>query len=79
MLSYNGKSFLGSNIYPTRNDGAIVFEIEYVGQYFDDYVPVHLDIWRAFTDTTMSNLAKSKEEPARDEQKDYNFQKERED
>ena len=44
------------------NDFRLVFEIEYVGQYFDDYVPVHLDIWRAFTDTTMSNLAKSKEE-----------------
>lgn len=42
------------------NDFRLVFEIEYVGQYFDDYVPVHLDIWRAFTDTTMSNLAKVK-------------------
>ena len=44
------------------NDFRLVFEIEYVGQYFDDYVPMHVDIWRAFTDTTMSNLAKSKEE-----------------
>ena len=42
------------------NDFRLVFEIEYVGQYFDDYVPMHLDIWRAFTDTTMSNLAKAK-------------------
>lgn len=42
------------------NDFRLVFEIEYVGQYFDDYVPVHLDIWRAFTDTTMSNLSKIK-------------------
>lgn len=38
------------------NDFRLVFEIEYVGQYFDDYVPVHLDIWRAFTDTTISGL-----------------------
>lgn len=38
------------------NDFRLVFEIEYVGQYFDDYVPVHLDIWRAFTDTTISRL-----------------------
>lgn len=42
------------------NDFRLVFEIEYVEQYFDDYVPIHLDIWRAFTDTTMSNLSKRK-------------------
>lgn len=42
------------------NNFRLVFEIEYVEQYFDDYVPIHLDIWRAFTDTTMSNLSKRK-------------------
>lgn len=44
------------------NDFRLVFEIEYVGQYFDDYVPVQLDIWRAFKDTTMYNLEKCKKE-----------------
>lgn len=44
------------------NDFRLVFEIEYVGQYFDDYVPVHLDIWRAFTDTTMSCLAQKRKD-----------------
>ena len=38
------------------NDFRLVFEIEYVGQFFDEYKPVHLDIWRAFTDTTISEL-----------------------
>ena len=44
------------------NDFRLVFEIEYVCQYFDDYLPVHLDIWRAFKDTTMSYLEKCKKE-----------------
>ena len=34
----------------------LVFEIEYVGQLYEDYKPIRLDIWRAFTDTTMSSL-----------------------
>ena len=44
------------------NDFRLVFEIEYVCQYFDDYIPVHLDIWRAFKDTTMSYLERCKKE-----------------
>lgn len=39
-----------------NNDFRLVFEIEYVGQLFDDYKPIHLDIWRAFTDTTLEEL-----------------------
>lgn len=39
-----------------RNDLRLVFEIEYVGQLFDDYQSVKLEIWRAFTDTTMASL-----------------------
>lgn len=38
------------------NDFRLVFEIKFVKQLFDDYKPIHLDIWRTFTDTTMGNL-----------------------
>ena len=38
------------------NDFRLDFEIEYVGQLYEDYKPIKLDIWRTFTDTTMSSL-----------------------
>ena len=38
------------------NDFRLVFEIQFVKQMFDDYQPVHLDIWQAFTDTTVEKL-----------------------
>lgn len=38
------------------NDFRLVFEIKYLGQLFDDYKLIKLDIWRAFTDTTMDTL-----------------------
>lgn len=38
------------------NDFRLVFEIEYLGQLFEDYKLITLDIWRTFTDTTMSSL-----------------------
>lgn len=38
------------------NDFRLVFEIEFVKQLFTDYLPVHLNIWRTFTDTTMERL-----------------------
>lgn len=38
------------------NDFRLVFEIEFVKQLFTDYLPVHLNIWRTFTDTTMEKL-----------------------
>ena len=38
------------------NSFRLVFEIEYVGQLFEDYKPIQLDIWHTFTDTTMSGL-----------------------
>lgn len=38
------------------NDFRLVFEIEYVGQLFDEYKPIHLDIWQSFTDTTIKGL-----------------------
>ena len=42
-----------------KNDLRLVFEIERVGQLFDDYKKVKLEIWRTFTDTTMENILKS--------------------
>lgn len=39
-----------------KNDLRLVFEIERVGQLFDEYKKVKLEIWRTFTDTTMDNL-----------------------
>ena len=43
-----------------RNDLRLVFEIEYVGQLFDDYKTIELKIWRTFTDTTIEELRKVK-------------------
>lgn len=42
-----------------KNDLRLVFEIERIGQLFDDYKKVKLEIWRTFTDTTMENILKS--------------------
>lgn len=39
-----------------KNDIRLVFEINFVGQMFNDYKPVKLDIWRTFTDTTINKL-----------------------
>ena len=39
-----------------KNDLRLVFEIERVGQLFDDYKNVRLEIWRTFTDTTMEKI-----------------------
>lgn len=44
------------------NDFRLVFEIKFVKQLFDDYQPIHLDIWQAFTDTTISGLQSKIEE-----------------
>ena len=38
------------------NDFRLVFEIQFVKQMFDDYQPLHLDIWQSFTDTTVEEL-----------------------
>lgn len=40
------------------NDLRLVFEIEFVKQLFKEYQPVHLNIWRTFTDTTMTAVLK---------------------
>ncbi len=39
-----------------KNDLRLVFEIERVGQSFNDYKKVKLEIWRTFTDTTMGKI-----------------------
>lgn len=39
-----------------KNDLRLVFEIERVGQLFDDYKKVKLEIWHTFTDTTMKKI-----------------------
>jgi adenine-specific DNA-methyltransferase len=39
-----------------KNDLRLVFEIEYVGKLFDNYKKVKLEIWRTFTDTTISKI-----------------------
>lgn len=39
-----------------KNDLRLVFEIERVGQLFDDYKKVKLEIWRTFTDTSITKI-----------------------
>ncbi|MBO7567804.1 MAG: N-6 DNA methylase [Bacteroidales bacterium] len=39
-----------------KNDLRLVFEIERVGQLFDNYKKIKLEIWRTFTDTTMEKI-----------------------
>ena len=39
-----------------KTDFRLVFEIEFLGQLFDDYKPVKLEIWRTFTDTTIEEI-----------------------
>lgn len=49
-----------TEVYPecADNDFRLVLEIEFVKQLFTDYMPVHLNIWRAFTDITLGELIK---------------------
>ncbi|MEE1085205.1 MAG: N-6 DNA methylase [Paludibacteraceae bacterium] len=39
-----------------KNDIRLVFEIERIGQLFNDYKKIKLEIWRTFTDTTLDKL-----------------------
>ncbi len=39
-----------------KNDLRLIFEIERVGQLFDDYKKIKLEIWRTFTDTTVMDF-----------------------
>ena len=50
-------------VFPKCADNGLrlVFEIEYIRQLFESYIPVHLDIWRTFKDITMKELYKLNE------------------
>ncbi len=37
-------------------DPRLIFEIEYLGQLYPKYVPVRLDIWHTYTQTTLNNI-----------------------
>lgn len=39
-----------------KNDYRLVFEIEFVQQLFEDYQAIDLEIWHAFTDTTLGEI-----------------------
>ncbi len=39
-----------------KNDFRIVFEIEFIKQLFNEYMPVKLNIWRTYTVTTINTL-----------------------
>lgn len=39
-----------------KNDFRLIFEIEFIKQLFDEYKPIELKIWRAFTDTTIEEI-----------------------
>lgn len=47
-------------VHPDSDDINIrlVFEIEYVRQLYNKFIPIHLNIWRTFTDTTLSALVR---------------------
>lgn len=38
------------------NDFRLVFEVEFVDELFDEYKPIELKIWHAFTDTTLHDV-----------------------
>ena len=50
-----------NEIHPeaNKNDLRLVFDIEKIGQLFDDYKPIELKIWHTFTDTTIRELKKN--------------------
>lgn len=39
-----------------ENDLRLVFEVEKVGQLFDDYKPIELKIWHTYTDTSLDRI-----------------------
>lgn len=49
-----------TEVHPNCNDNTfrLVFEIEFVKQLFYNYLLIHLNIWRTFTDTTLGKLLK---------------------
>jgi len=47
-------------IFPecSDNDIRLIFEIDYVKQLFECFMPVHLNIWHTFTDTILLDMLK---------------------
>lgn len=39
-----------------KGDIRIIFEIEYLKNLFDKYIPIHLNVWHTFTDTMLDTL-----------------------
>ena len=39
-------------------DERVIFELKYLKSLFNDYVPIHLDIWHTYRDTDMGRLIK---------------------
>lgn len=39
-----------------KNELRLVFEIERVGQLFENYQKINLEIWRTFTDTSIKTI-----------------------
>lgn len=50
-------------VYPECSDSSsrIIFEVEYVKQLFESFMPVHLNIWHTFTDMTLLELLRMNE------------------
>lgn len=46
-----------------EDDLRLVFEIQFVRQLFEEYKPIELKIWRAFTDTKLSNILQDSDMP----------------
>ena len=44
------------------NNQRLIFQIEYICQIFNTYVPLHLNVWHTFTDTTLRLILRIKEE-----------------
>ncbi len=42
--------------YRKKNDYRIFFEIEFIKQMFNEYLPIHLNIWHTYTDITIGEL-----------------------
>lgn len=43
------------------DDLRLIFEVEFLTQLFESHMPVHLNIWHTFTDTSLSELLKMNE------------------
>ncbi|MBO4851607.1 MAG: SAM-dependent DNA methyltransferase [Prevotella sp.] len=54
-----------------KNDLRLVFEIERLGQLFEDYKKIKLEIWRTFTDTNIEKILQIDDDTANSSYQDY--------